>query len=81
MVLDYEGRFPTTSWSKKRLQDSIVRWGGSDEGWPLNWKEKKTRAQLLAETRRFAYHLNTRSKESLTNLRLKDFLSIFCSYL
>ena len=50
--MDDEDRFTTTSWNKKRVQDSIVRWRGPDERWPLNWKEKKTRAQFLTEARR-----------------------------
>ncbi len=51
-VLDDEDRFPTTSWNKNKFQDSIMRWGGPPEVSPLNWKEHKTRAQLLAEAKR-----------------------------
>lgn len=45
--LDEEDRRPTTSWNKKRLVDSIIRWGGVLDDWNEDWKDKKTKAQLL----------------------------------
>ncbi len=48
-VLDGEDRYPTTSWNKERLQGSIIRQEGPHEDFPLNWKEQRTKSQLVAE--------------------------------
>ena len=45
--LDEEDRRPVTSWNKKRLTESILRWGGPPADWPEHWRSKKTKAQLL----------------------------------
>lgn len=49
--LDDIDRKPVTSWNKQRLGDAIVRWGGQPEDWPLTWRRKKSKAQLLEQAR------------------------------
>ena len=43
---------PNTSCNKTRISDSIVRWGGPSEDWPVILRYKKMKAQLLEEARR-----------------------------
>ena len=50
-VLDEEDRWPVNSWNKKRLADSIVRWEGIPDDWPLNWRNLKSKPQLLQQAR------------------------------
>lgn len=47
-MLTEETRPPTTQWNKSLLAGFIVKWGTPVPGdWPLIWKRKKTRRQLL----------------------------------
>ena len=46
-VLDDEDRKPVMAWNKARLIDSIKRWGGAPDNWPLTWAQQKTKHQLL----------------------------------
>ena len=50
--IDEEDKRPNTSWNKNRISDSIARWRGPSEDWPLTCRYKKTKAQLLEEARR-----------------------------
>ena len=36
--IDEEDKRPNTSWIKTLVIDSIVRWGGRSEDWPLTWR-------------------------------------------
>ena len=46
-VLDEQDERPATSCNKSRLVDTVKRWGGAPEDWPLIWDTGKTRIQLL----------------------------------
>ncbi len=49
--LDDLDRRPTSLWNKSRIADAIVRWNGVPEDWPLTWKHRKTKGELLAQAR------------------------------
>ena len=49
--LDEEGKFPATSWNNTRLADSIARWVGIPDDWPLTKGVKKTKNELLERAR------------------------------
>lgn len=51
-VLDDNDRRPVQSWNKNRLICAILRWGGPPEDWTVEWKSKKTKAQLLEYARK-----------------------------
>ena len=52
-VLDEEDRNRVRAWNKTRLIDSIKRWGGAADDWPLIWAKQKTRHQLLDYAMKF----------------------------
>ena len=49
--LDEQDRRPTTSWNKSKIADAISRWDGIPDDWPLTWRVKKTKDQLLQHAR------------------------------
>ena len=51
-ALDDDDRWPVTSWNKSRLCSAIDRWGGAPDDWPLTWKRRKSKNDLLEQSRR-----------------------------
>ena len=49
--LHEEDKRPATSWNKARLVDSIARWERISDEWPLTWRLKKKRNELLEQAR------------------------------
>lgn len=45
--IDDDDKYPYKSWRKPRLANCVFRWGGPPDDWPLTWRERKTRRQLL----------------------------------
>ena len=50
--LDEEAKRQTTSWSKKKLANAIVRWDGIPDDWPLTWRVQKSKNELLQQARK-----------------------------
>ena len=50
-VLDDDDRWPVTSWTKRRLSDAIIRWGGPPSDWLPNWESLKVKQDLLIRAR------------------------------
>ena len=44
--IDEEEKRPNTSGNKNRISDSIARWGGPSEDWPLTWRYKKNEVSV-----------------------------------
>ncbi len=40
---------PTFSWNKSRIADAIIRRNGVLEDWPLTWKNRKTKGELMVQ--------------------------------
>ena len=49
--LDKEDRKPTTSWNKAKIAESLLRWDGVPDVWPLTWKISKRKGELLSRAR------------------------------
>ena len=51
-VLDENDKRQVQAWNKKRLVDSILRWKGVPDNWPLNWAHQKSKSQLLEQAKK-----------------------------
>ncbi len=49
--LDEEDRRRTNSWNKSKLSDSIVRWDGVPDDWPLTWRNKKIQTRFICASK------------------------------
>ncbi len=61
-VLDEHDKRPVQSQNKKRIVNSILRWDGVPDTWPLAWAHEKSKFQLLEHTNKIYPAPNIRYK-------------------